>query len=183
MMENQKNIMFCGFGGQGILLAGVILGKAAVFDGLNAAQAASYGAEARGSACRSEVIISRDRIVWPHIEYADILGVMSQQGYDRFWRKLSENEGVIFYDSALVKFDESLPYKQEGIPATEQAIKELGNKITANIVFLSALVKATGIVSAEGLEKAVRDSVPERFLDVNLEALRIGEGRIRINHE
>jgi len=172
-VEEQMNVMFCGFGGQGIVLAGVILGKAAVFDGLNAAQAASYGSEARGSACRSEVIISKGQIVYPHIERADILGVMSQQGYDLFQEKLKE-DGILFYDDSIVQVKDEVPFEQVGIPATELAIKEFDKRIVANIIFLGAVVGRTEIVSMEALEKAVRDNVPEKFLEVNLRALEIG---------
>ena len=172
-MEGQSNVMFCGFGGQGIVLAGVILGKAAVFDGLNAAQAASYGSEARGSACRSEVIISQGQIVYPHIEQADILGVMSQQGYDLFQGKLKE-DGILFYDDSMVQVKDEVPFEQIGIPATELAIKEFDKRIVANIIFLGAVVGRTEIVSMKVLERAVRDSVPGKFLEVNLRALEVG---------
>lgn len=175
-MSDATGVMLCGFGGQGIVLAGVILGNAAVYDGLNAAQAASYGSEARGSACRSEVIVAKGQIVYPHIREADILGVMSQNGYDRFHPRLKKG-GLLAYDSSLVKIDESLLCRQAAIPATEKAVSELETRITANVVFLAAIASLSGIVSRTALEKAVRESVPEKFLQVNLRALEIGWGK------
>ncbi len=172
-MKDTTNVMLCGFGGQGVVLAGVILGNAAVNDGLNAAQAASYGSEARGSACRSEVIVSKSKIVYPHIRKADILGVMSQQGYDKFHPRL-KTDGLLAYDSSLVKVDEGLSNRLAPIPATDKAVSELDTRIAANIVFLAAIASLSGVVSREALEKAVRKLVPQRFLEVNLRALEIG---------
>ena len=172
----QDRIMFCGFGGQGIVLIGVILGRAAVNDGLNVAQAASYGSEARGSATSSEVIISREKIIYPHIRQADILGAMNQQGYDKFHAKVVKQSGIIAYDESMVRIDRTLPYTQVGFPATETAIKEFDKKMTANIIFLSAIVKMTGMVSKEGLKAAIIENVPEKYTVLNLRALELGWG-------
>jgi len=174
-MKGQRNVMLCGFGGQGIVLAGQILGKAAVIAGLNVAQSTSYGAESRGSACRSEVIISSDKIIYPHIRKADILGLMSQAGYDKFRGKLDEKSGILFYDSALVKVESPSLNRLIALPATEIAIQKLGKKIVANLIFLAAIVKQTDIVSLEVLRIAVRELVPERFLILNLQAVNVGE--------
>jgi len=173
-MNGKTNIMFCGFGGQGIVLAGVILGQAAVLEGLNVAQAASYGSEARGSACRSEVIISRNPIVYPHTSYADVLGAMSQQGYDKFSSKLKGENSFLAYDKSLVEIKDDNRFKQYGFLATETAIKQCDNKIVANIIFLSAIVGRLKIVSEATLEKSIRQNVPAKFLDLNLQAMEEG---------
>jgi 2-oxoglutarate ferredoxin oxidoreductase subunit gamma len=173
-MIGQKNVMLCGFGGQGIVLAGEILGKAGVIAGYNAAQATSYGAESRGSACRCEIIISTSAIIYPHIRKADILGVMSQAGYDKFKLKLTDHSGLLFYDSSLVKVEASSHHKLFGLPATEIASRELARKIVANLVFLAVIVKQTGIVPLSTLEKAVREVVPEKYLALNLKAVEVG---------
>jgi 2-oxoglutarate ferredoxin oxidoreductase subunit gamma len=173
-MDDQTNIMFCGFGGQGIVLAGVILGQAAVLEGLNVAQAASYGSEARGSACRSEVIISKNPIVYPHISYADVLGAMSQQGYDKFKSKLKGKDSFLAYDLSLVEIENSDQFKMQGFPVTETAIKVFDKKIVANIIFLSAIVGRLRIVSEDNLEKSVRQNIPAKFLDLNLQAMEKG---------
>jgi len=166
--------MFCGFGGQGIVLAGVIIGQAAVYEGLNVAQAASYGSEARGSACRSEIILDRKRIVYPHIDFADILGAMSQQGYDKFRSRLRDDDSILVYDRNQVEIRSDIPQHQQGFPATETALREFKKKIVANIIFLSAIVGWRKLVSPESLEKSVRKNVPAKFLDLNLEAMSAG---------
>ena len=176
-MRDRKNIMFCGFGGQGVVLAGVILGQSAVHDGLNVAQAASYGSEARGSACRSEIIVSGEKIIYPHIRKADILGVMSQPGYDKFKEKV-DTGGLIVYDTSMVKADTSVSFEHKGVPATEKAVEELSERIAANIVFLSAIVKLTGVVTTGALEKAVRTVIPAKHLEINLKALEIGQALV-----
>jgi len=174
-MTGQKSVMLCGFGGQGIVLAGLILGKAAVIQGLNAAQSTSYGSESRGSACRSEVIIASTNIIYPHVRKADILGVMSQAGFDKFRHKLTEKSGVLFYDSSLVKVDDNAAKQAIGLPVTEIAVQKLEKKIVANLVFLAAIVKRTNVVSIDALKSAVRQLVPEKFLDLNLRAVKEGE--------
>jgi 2-oxoglutarate ferredoxin oxidoreductase subunit gamma len=173
-MNAQKNVMLCGYGGQGIVLAGEILGKAGMIAGMNAAQATSYGAESRGSACRSEVIISSGNIIYPHIRSADILGVMSQPGYDKFHSKLVADSGILLYDSSLVKVKAEGSYRTIGIPATEVAIRELQKRIVANIVFLSAIVKQTQIVDFTSLKRAIKELVPEKYLQLNLKAVELG---------
>ena len=166
--------MFCGFGGQGIVLAGVILGQAGVIEKLNVAQAASYGSEARGSACRSEIILSSQPIVYPHIKSADIIGAMSQSGYDKFHDRLKDENSILVYDSSMVKIDESKLFKQIGFPATESAIKTFKKKIVANIVFLSAIIGLTEVVSPKALQKAIEKNVPPKFLELNLRAMEEG---------
>jgi len=173
-MDNQTSVMFCGFGGQGIVLAGVILGQAAVFDGKNVAQAASYGSEARGSACRSEIVISEAKIIYPHVSRVDIIGAMSQPGYDKFHSKLKDDSSALFFDESLVNIDKSKPFSQTGFPATDTAIKNFDKKIVANIIFLSAIVGRLNVVSQESLEKSIRKNVPAKFLELNLKAMETG---------
>jgi len=173
-MSDLTNIMFCGFGGQGIVLAGVIIGQAAVYDGLNVAQASSYGSEARGSACRSEIILACQPIVYPHIDYADILGVMSQPGYDKFRARLRNEKSLLVFDENQVEILKDIPQFQQGFPATEIAIKQFNKKIVANIIFLSAIIGWRKLVSPASLEKSVRKNIPSQFVNLNLEAMSAG---------
>ncbi len=179
MKTNPTNIMFCGFGGQGIVLSGVILGQAAVYDGLNSAMASSYGSEARGSACRSEVIISTKPIVYPHITKVDIIGAMSQQGYDKFHSRHRDENSLLVFDSSMVEHIDDCGCKQLGVAATETAVKLFDKRIVANIIFLSAIVGLTKIVSQESLEKAIIKYVPSKFKDSNLKAMRQGLSMVR----
>ena len=171
-MPKRWEVRIAGLGGQGVVLAGQILGRAAVHDGKNAVQTQSYGAEARGSAARSEVIISDGRIAFPKVRKCDVLVAMSQQALDKYIDNLKEN-GVLLVDT-LVRQVPDTHEKLYRIPATETAEKTLGNKLYANVVMLGALVKATEITSVEAMRKAIAESVPKKFLEANLKAFEEG---------
>jgi len=167
-------VRFAGLGGQGIVLMGEVLGEAAVLDKKYVGQTSSYGAEARGSACKSEVIISDSRIDYPKVTEADVLACMSQGTYEQNKAKVNPSKGMIFIDSQLVKPEPSSSVKHIPIPATEKALKDLGNRMVANMVLLGAVVKATGLVSEESLLKALFKRVPESVLELNKKALALG---------
>jgi len=167
-------VRFAGLGGQGILLMGEILGEAAVLEKKYVGQTASYGAEARGSACKSDVVISDSWIDYPEVTEADILGCMSQGTYEQNKTRVNPGGGMIFIDTQLVKPDPSSPIKHIPIPATEKALKDLGNRMVANIVLLGAMVQAMGLVREEFLLRALSNRVPSSFLDLNKKALALG---------
>jgi len=167
-------VRFVGLGGQGIVLMGEILGEAAVLDKKYVGQTSSYGAEARGSACKSEVVISESWIDYPKVTEADVLVCMSQGTYDQNKTKVNPQKGIIFIDSQLVHPDPSSPMRATPIPATEQALGELGNRMVANIVLLGAVVKAAGLVSEGSLLQALSGRVPEALLELNKKALALG---------
>ncbi|HIH96242.1 MAG TPA: 2-oxoacid:ferredoxin oxidoreductase subunit gamma [Thermoplasmata archaeon] len=168
----KKEIRLCGFGGQGIITAGVIVGKSAsVYSNYNAVQTQSYGPEARGGASKSEVIISDEEIGYPGIEKADILVVMSQQAWDRYG-KTSKPNSTIVIDPDMVKIERGGKKIYE-VRATKIA-SDLGNKIIANMVMLGALVGITGIVPKDAMEQAILDSVPKRFVGLNKHAFAEG---------
>ncbi len=173
-MTETKQIRLSGFGGQGVVLAGVLLGEAGVMDGKSVSGSNSYGAQARGSGCKAEVVFADGPIDFPHVITADILIAMSQGAYDMYAGEVRAPSGVILYDLGPVKIREDLKVKQIGIPATDHAVKELNNKQVANIVLLGALVQTTKIVSREAMEKAIRTHVGERFRSLNLRALQAG---------
>ena len=167
-------VRFAGLGGQGIILMGEILGEAAVMEKKYVGQTASYGAEARGSACRSDVVISESWIDYPEVTEADILGCMSQGTYEQNKAKVNAAGGIIFIDTQMIKPDPSITLKQIPIPATERALKDLGNRMVANIVLLGAVVKAAGLVREEFLLRALTHRVPSSFLELNKKALALG---------
>jgi 2-oxoglutarate ferredoxin oxidoreductase subunit gamma len=170
----QTEIRIAGFGGQGVVLAGVILGTAAVtYDGKHAVQTQSYGAEARGGAARSEVIISDEHILYPRLRKTDILIAMSTPALDRFLRDLKLN-GTLILDSDLVKQSDSSSYKAHKAPFTDTAVKELKRGMVANVVMLGFLTAVTGIVSLGAMERAVRDNAPKGTEALNLNALKLG---------
>lgn len=174
-MTEIKQVRLSGLGGQGVVLSGVLLGQAGVMDGKYIAGSNSYGAEARGSGCESEIVFSDSPIDYPHLTKPDILVAMSQGTYDFYFRDVREESGLILYDEGLVKPRQELKVKQWGVPATEYAIKRLKNKQVANIVILGALVKTTQIVSAKALQKAIVLHISERFRELNLKAFRLGK--------
>ena len=155
-MAEITQVRLSGFGGQGVVLAGVLLGEAGVIDGKYVAGSNSYGAQARGSGCRSEIVFSNEPIDFPHLMTADILVAMSQGAYHMYHGDVRETSGLILYEQGQVTPKEGLKLKQRGIPATEQAQKILKNKQAANIVFLGALIGSTKIVSLEAMEKRYR---------------------------
>lgn len=169
----KTEMRFVAFGGQGIVLAGVILGEAAIADGNNAVQTQSYGPESRGGAAKSEVIISNDDIDYPMVVEADCLVALSQPGYDKYAAEVKPG-GTLIVDQDLV--DAGTP--PEGcafysLPFAKIADR-LGNRIVTNIVVLGSVCSITEVVSEKSLAAAVKSNVPEKFQELNLTAF--GEG-------
>ena len=168
----KKEIRICGFGGQGVILSGFIIGKAAsVFMDYNAVQSQSYGPEARGGAARSEVIVSDGKIGYPRPTSVDFFIAMSQEAFDTY-RKDIRKDTVIVIDPDLV------PKHSIGQPVYEvhaqKIAEELGNKIVTNIVMVGASMAIFGLLDKEAVKKAVLDSVPKRFLELNEKAFEKG---------
>jgi 2-oxoglutarate ferredoxin oxidoreductase subunit gamma len=171
-------VRISGLGGQGVVLAGQILGRAAVYDGKNVVQTQSYGAEARGSVAKSEVIISDDKIGFPMIRRCDILVAMNQEALDRDLKDLKE-DGVLIVDSTYVKKIPETKAKIFKIPATEYAEKTFGDKIYANMIMLGTLTKMTSIVSEKAMKKAIQDAVAKNIVNINKEAYKKGKQLIQ----
>ena len=174
-------IKLCGFGGQGIVLAGVLLGTAAVQKaGLNAVQTQSYGSEARGGECQAEVIISSRPIDSPLADDCDILVSLSQAALDKYLPIL-RRDGVLIYDPEFVREPPAKPQPGKGpnrtaayaVPATAIA-GDIGVALAANMVMLGFLQRITGLFSADDLLEAISDGVPARYKDPNLKAARAG---------
>lgn len=169
------SIRFCGFGGQGIILSAVVLGEALVLQrGLYAAQTQSYGSEARGGQCQSELMVSGEPILTPIRSHNDILVAMFQTAFNSYSGALREG-GTLFVDSGLVA---DLSKLRPGtvlhkVPATETAIA-LGNKMAANMVMLGYLAGATDMIDLDQLDVTLRENVKEKFLDLNRKALKTG---------
>lgn len=171
-------VRISGFGGQGAVLAGQVLGKAAVYDGKNAVQTQSYGAEARGSAAKSEVIISDEKIGFPMVTKCDILVAMSQEAVKKNVKNLKK-DCILLVDSSIVKNVPKTKAKIFRIPATEVAEKALGEKLYANMIMLGALNKIIKIVNENSMKKAIKDTVSEKAITVNIEAYKKGKELIR----
>jgi len=173
-MTEITQIRLSGFGGQGVVLAGILLGEAGAIDGKHVAGSNSYGAQARGSGCKSEIVLSDGSIDFPHLTTSDILVSMSQGAYDLYCVDVKEDSGLILYDQNLVNPRKDLKVKQLGVPATEVSVKKLKNKQVANIVLLGVLIETLKIVSPKAMQKAIALHVSQRFRALNLKALRIG---------
>ncbi len=168
----KKDIRIAGFGGQGIILAGFILGKAAsVYMGLNAVQSQIYGPEARGGAAVSEIVISNGKIAYPKPTNLDLFVAMSQGAFDCY-RSYLRDDTIIIIDSDLVK-NNGLKQKIYEINAQNIAEK-LGNKIVTNIVMVGAITSIFNIFNSDAVKKAVIDSVPAKFKNLNIEAFEKG---------
>ena len=167
-----SQIRFGGVGGQGIVLAGRLLGKAAaLFDGKEAVCTQTYGPEARGGASRADVVISDDPVDYPFVTEADALAVFFQEAYMKFRSRLKP-DGILIIDTTLVN-----PLDDEenvcGLPATKIA-EELGSRLVTNVVMLGYLVGKTGVVSRESVEQAIRVTVKEQHVELDLKALDAG---------
>jgi len=166
-------VRISGLGGQGVVLAGEILGRAAVYEGKHVVQTQSYGAEARGSVAKSEVIISDSKIGFPKVRKCDILIAMSQNALEMYLKDLKE-KGTLIIDKDKVEHIPKTKAKVFKIPATKTAAKLLKSRLYANVVMLGALTKITGIVKKEAVEKAIADSMPETARETNISGFREG---------
>ncbi|AIU70407.1 2-oxoglutarate ferredoxin oxidoreductase subunit gamma [Thermococcus eurythermalis] len=173
----RKEVLFSGFGGQGVILASVILGRAAaVYENLYAVQTQSYGPESRGGASKAEVVISDEPIDYPKTLQPDYAVFFSQEAYNKYLRTVKEGATVIIEKDLVPHRDLDFEKKLNviALPLTEIAEETTGLSLTMNILALGLLVGITGIVSREAIEQAVRDSVPKGTEEINVRALHRG---------
>jgi len=174
MKKERLNIQFCGFGGQGLVLSATVFGTAAVHAGLHAVQTQSYGSEARGGECQAELILSEEPINSPSAGTIDLLVAMSQPALERYLPRLESN-GTLLIDRRYVDRPSHSGIRIIEVPVTKIAVEEIGQQITANMVMLGFLRQATNLISEETLLKAIRESVPKRFVELNLKAANRGK--------
>lgn len=172
-MKYPQHITLCGFGGQGIVLSAVILGTAAVTKAnLYAVQTQSYGSEARGGQCQSELIINTAPINSPVAEVKNLLIALFQDAYDKYIPTLKK-DGILIIDPGLVtKVRRDVAHIFE-IPATQIAV-DLGNRMCANMVTLGFVSECTRIIGKDALMEVVLDHVPARFAELNRQAVEEG---------
>ncbi len=174
MTVMKAQVVLGGFGGQGIILAGFILGQAAaIYEGQNATFTQDYGPEARGGACRAQVVISDVRISYPYVDCPSVMVIMSQEAYTRYVGALAPDANPpVLIDTDMVKPNiNSRPVY--GVPATRIA-RELGRPGIANIVMLGFLTAVASVASADAVKKSIRDSVPKGTEELNLKAFERG---------
>lgn len=170
----RTEIQLSGFGGQGIILAAYILGKAAaLYDHKDATMTQNYGPESRGGACSGQVIISDAPVSYPHLTQPNVVVAMSQEAFAKYAGQVTAR-GLLLIDEDLVQADNCAAHTRlYRIPATRIA-EELGRKMIANIVILGCLAALDSSVSPDALRRAVRDSVPAGTEDLNLTAFERG---------
>ena len=176
-MAERYEIRLSGSGGQGLILAGIILAEAAgVYGDKQVAQTQAYGPEARGGASKAEVIIGDEEIDYPMATRLDLLLAMNQKSCDSFYFDLKP-EGMLLVDSTFVT---QIPTTRAiRIPFTELARKRLGKEMVANIVALGAIATLTGIVSQKAIKAAVMARVPPGTEELNTKALQLGSKEAR----
>jgi len=169
-----KEIKIGGFGGQGVILTGIIIGRAAsIYDGKYATMTQAFGPEARGSACSSQVIVADEPILYPYVISPDVLIVMSQEAFAKFSPGMAD-DAVLLYEEDLVKVGGLKPsVRPFGIPATRIA-EELGRKMVLNIVMTGFFTAVTGAIDPQAMRKAVEASVPSGTESLNLQAFQKG---------
>ncbi len=167
-------IQIAGFGGQGVILAGMVIGKAAsIHDGKFATLTQSFGPEARGSACSAQLIVSDEPILYPYLNQPDILVAMSQEAHERFATDLKP-AGMVLYEQDLIHLDHPAhDARYYGIPATRFA-EELGRKLVLNMVMVGFVTAITGVATPAAVRKAIADSVPQGTENLNLAAFEKG---------
>ena len=171
-MDRRTEIRLAGEGGQGMILAGIILAEAAaIYDGKQAAQTQSYGPEARGGASRSEVVISDGEIDHPEVLSPDVVLALSQEAYQKFAKTVNPNGLLIVDEDRVQTLDD---FKGIKIPVARIAQETTGKAITANTVALGVLVGLTNVVSRESIEKAVTARAPKGTEEMNRKALQAG---------
>lgn len=169
-------IRIAGFGGQGVILAATIIGKAACIEqGEHATMTQSFGPESRGGAASAQVILSDAPILYPYVSRTDILVAMSQEAYTRFVPELKEG-GLLIVEQDLVQL-KGLPrgIRVLGVPATRLA-EELGRRMVLNVVMVGFFAAVAGALNPQAIRKAVASSVPPAFSDLNLKAFDKGYG-------
>ena len=176
----RTEIRLCGFGGQGIILAGIILGKAAsLYDENEAVQTQSYGPEARGGASKCEVVIDNKLIEYPKVQNLDVLVAMSNEALLKYIDDLKVG-GTLIADPGTTDIDAVKDFVEENnievyeAPATMTAMNDIGIKIVANIVMVGVITKITKVVSKVAVIKSIEDSVPKGTEKKNIEAFEAG---------
>jgi 2-oxoglutarate ferredoxin oxidoreductase subunit gamma len=167
-------IRLAGFGGQGVILSAIVLGRAAsIHQGAYATMTQSFGPEARGGACSAQLLLSDSPILYPYVTQPDILVVMSQEACTRFVPELKHG-GILIVEQDLVRVSDLKPNTRVySVPATRLA-EELGKRMVLNIVMVGFFAAVTKLLDAAAVRDAVRDSVPSAFWDLNLKAFEKG---------
>ena len=167
-------MVFSGSGGQGVITAAIVLAEAAVlYENLNAVQSQSYGAEARGGATRSDVIISDSIIHFPKVLQPNVLVCLNQNSYNKFYPVIRPG-GLLITDPRFVQTEKKVDAQQKELIMYETVMAKIGKPIVFNICMLGAVIALTELVKPESVMKVLALRIPQDFLDMNRQALDIG---------
>jgi 2-oxoglutarate ferredoxin oxidoreductase subunit gamma len=167
-------IRIAGFGGQGVILSAVVLGKAAsIYENGFATMTQNFGPEARGGACSAQLIVSEAPVLYPYVTRPDIMVIMSQEAYNRFAHELKPGGKLIIEEDLVRVSNLNQDKKIYSIPATRFA-EELGKRMVLNSVLVGFFTAITNLLGADAVQKAVADSVPPAFRELNLKAFEKG---------
>jgi len=172
-MPKVKQIRIAGIGGQGLVLAGLILGHAAIKGSRYVAGSDSYGVRVRGGFANSDLVISDLPIIYPLLLRVDVLIPMAQEAYDTNIDHVADN-GLVIFDTHSVLPDKDREFNQIGIPATSYALGEIHKEQVSNIIMLGALVTLIKIIPHDALISAIKEQLSEHLHDDNLKAAEIG---------
>ncbi len=173
-MRNLTEIRIAGFGGQGVILSAIVIGKAGcIYENGFSTMTQAFGPEARGGACSAQVILDDKPVLYPYVTRPDILVVMSQEAYSLFTPQLKE-DGLLIVEQDMVRIDALPPgVRVYSVPATRLA-EELGKRMVLNIVMVGFFGAVSGLLKPESLRDTIADSVPKAFVDLNLKAFDKG---------
>lgn len=178
-MFQKFELRLSGSGGQGVILAAIILADAAIEEGINAIQTQSYGPEARGGSSKAEVIISNDEIRFPKVTNCDILLSLTQNSYDKYIASLSEN-GILVVDESI-NVNTNVPYKIYKLPIIDTAQNKIGTHMVSNIISVGVLYALIGenLISKDVMIKSIANRVPPITVEKNINAFEEGIKLIR----
>ena len=173
----RREVKMAGFGGQGIVLMGVILAEAAgYYENLEIAQTQSYGPEARGGACRAEVVLSDETIDYTKPLRPEVFIAMSQPALDRYLQEIDPDYAQVFIDETLVTTVPEQVKHLHRVPSTRLAEERCGNRMVANIIMLGVVAKRTGIISIDALRATLKERLSPKLREINLKALESALG-------
>ena len=167
-------MVFSGSGGQGVITASIILAEAAViYENLNAVQSQSYGAEARGGATRSDVIISDSTIDYPKVIQPNILVCLTQEAYNKFYRIIRPG-GLLVTDTRYVKTQKKVDAQQRELAMYQNVMDKIGKPLVFNICMLGAVIGMTDLISPDSVIRVLENRIPADFLEINRQAMDLG---------
>lgn len=171
-------IKLCGVGGQGLGLAGRLLGEAAILAGLHVVESTAYGVESRGGQSTADIIISRDPILFPEVRSPDAILLLAEKGLDSNLRG-THSGTYILYDQGTVTRQFDVPGQKLPFPFLELALKRFDSREAATIIALGSLIQLTGVVPPALMEGAVKNRLPLKVHQQNIKALRLGRSLIK----